>query len=78
MEDYSDLDALSRPSIVGTPTTSPNTLTNPRRGRLRRLAGRQHLVQSNDTYHKKYYLHNRMEDDKWSMPWDYDLTWGRN
>ncbi len=37
------------------------------------------LVQSNDTYHKNYYLHNRMEDDKWEiMPWDYDLTWGRN
>ncbi|MBN1218605.1 MAG: CotH kinase family protein [Anaerolineae bacterium] len=37
------------------------------------------LVQSNDTYHKNYYLHNRVEDDKWEiMPWDYDLTWGRN
>ncbi len=37
------------------------------------------LVQSNDTYHTNYYLHNRMEDDKWEiLPWDYDLTWGRN
>jgi spore coat protein H len=37
------------------------------------------MVQSNDTYHKNYYLHNRVEDDKWEiMPWDYDLTWGRN
>ncbi len=37
------------------------------------------LLQSNDTCHKNYYLHNRMEDDKWEiMPWDYDLTWGRN
>jgi spore coat protein H len=37
------------------------------------------LVQSNDTYHKNYFLHNRVEDDKWEvMPWDYDLTWGRN
>ena len=37
------------------------------------------LVQSNDTYHKNYYLHNRAEDDKWEIiPWDYDLTWGRN
>jgi spore coat protein H len=37
------------------------------------------LVQSNDTYHKNYFLHNRVEDDKWEiLPWDYDLTWGRN
>ena len=37
------------------------------------------LVQSNDTYHKNYYLHNRVEDDRWEiLPWDYDLTWGRN
>jgi spore coat protein H len=37
------------------------------------------VVQSNDTYHKNYFLHNRVEDDKWEiMPWDYDLTWGRN
>jgi|GEM_PF-1227647 len=37
------------------------------------------LVQSNDTYHKNYFIHNRMEDDRWEiMPWDYDLTWGRN
>ena len=37
------------------------------------------LVQSNDTYHKNYFLHNRVEDGKWEIiPWDYDLTWGRN
>jgi uncharacterized lipoprotein YddW (UPF0748 family)/spore coat protein CotH len=37
------------------------------------------LVQSNDTYHKNYFLHNRVEDNKWEIiPWDYDLTWGRN
>lgn len=37
------------------------------------------LVQSNDTYHKNYFLHNRVGDDKWEiMPWDYDLTFGRN
>ncbi len=37
------------------------------------------LLQSNDTYHKNYFLHNRMEDDRWEIiPWDYDLTWGRN
>jgi subtilase family serine protease len=37
------------------------------------------LLQSNDTYHKNYFLHNRFEDDKWEIiPWDYDLTWGRN
>ena len=28
---------------------------------------------------KNYYLHNRVEDDKWEIiPWDYDLTFGRN
>jgi subtilase family serine protease len=37
------------------------------------------LVQSNDTYHKNYFLHNRVEDNKWEiLPWDYDLTFGRN
>ncbi|MEW5960121.1 MAG: CotH kinase family protein, partial [Chloroflexota bacterium] len=37
------------------------------------------LVQSNDNYHKNYFLHNRVEDERWEvMPWDYDLTWGRN
>ncbi len=37
------------------------------------------LVQSNDTYTKNYFLHNRMEDDRWEiLPWDYDLTFGRN
>jgi subtilase family serine protease len=37
------------------------------------------LVQSNDTYHKNYYLHHRQEDNRWEiMPWDYDLSWGRN
>jgi spore coat protein CotH len=25
------------------------------------------LLQSNDTYHKNYFLHNRVEDDKWEI-----------
>jgi spore coat protein H len=37
------------------------------------------LVQSNDTYHKNYFLHHRPGGGKWEiLPWDYDLTWGRN
>lgn len=37
------------------------------------------LVQANDNYHKNYFIHNRVEDDRWEiMPWDYDFSWGRN
>ena len=37
------------------------------------------LVQANDNYTKNYFLHNRLEDGRWEiLPWDYDLTFGRN
>lgn len=37
------------------------------------------LVQSNNTYHKNYFLHRRLTDNKWEIiPWNYDLSWGRN
>ncbi|HXV42891.1 MAG TPA: CotH kinase family protein, partial [Anaerolineae bacterium] len=37
------------------------------------------LVQANDNYHKNYYIHRRPSDSKREvLPWDYDLTWGRN
>lgn len=37
------------------------------------------LVQANDNYHKNYFVHRRPGDNKREiLPWDYDLTWGRN
>ncbi|GAB4427192.1 MAG: hypothetical protein Fur0044_25090 [Anaerolineae bacterium] len=37
------------------------------------------LVQANDNYHKNYYVHRRPADGKREiLPWDYDLSWGRN
>lgn len=37
------------------------------------------LVQANDNYHKNYFIHRRPGDGKREiLPWDYDLTWGRN
>ena len=37
------------------------------------------LLQSNHIYHHNYFLHQRVEDDKWEIiPRDYALTWGRN
>jgi spore coat protein H len=79
-EDYSDLDSFIR-TING---LNADTISN----RLDAIMdvdtyldwlAVNTLVQSNDTYHKNYYLHSRVEDDKWEvMPWDYDLSFGRN
>ncbi len=79
-EDYSDLDAFIRQIDGWTPDNIHQYLSAVMddEGYLTWLAVNT-LLQSNDTYHKNYYLHNRMEDDKWEIiPWDYDLTFGRN
>ncbi|HHJ06426.1 MAG TPA: hypothetical protein ENK24_02890, partial [Anaerolineae bacterium] len=79
-EDYSDLDAFINQIDGWTPDTIHQYLSAVMddEAYLNWLAVNT-LLQSNDAYHKNYYLHNRMEDDKWEIiPWDYDLTFGRN
>lgn len=80
MEDYSDLDQFIRSIKSWDAATVHQVLDSvvDMNSYLDWLAVNT-LVQSNDTFHKNYYLHNRVEDDKWEiMPWDYDLTFGRN
>ncbi len=79
-EDYGDLDGLIRTinSLTGENISGHLDDMMDVESYLDWLAVNT-LVQSNDTYHKNYYLHNRVEDDKWEvMPWDYDLSYGRN
>lgn len=79
-EDYSDLDTFVRAIHSWDATTIARYLDDwlDVDSYLDWLAVNT-LIQANDNYHKNYYLHNRVEDDRWEvMPRDYDLTWGRN